>query len=94
MYFPKRMQGRGRSLRILALWRVCSNTQDFETFSLPASSAGVRMSEGLKGAASRPRIRLSKGGRGFDCSLTAVQPVGCPGHHFGQCFSKIRSIVS
>jgi hypothetical protein len=40
------MQGKGRALRTLALLRVCSNTQDFETLSRDASSAGVRISAG------------------------------------------------
>src|SRR5580704_14961525 len=50
MYLPSRMQGRGRALRTLLRLRVCSNTQDLETFSLAANSAGVRMSSARSGA--------------------------------------------
>jgi hypothetical protein len=46
MYLPTRMQGSGFLLRILALCRVCSNTQDLETFSRSASWSGVRISSG------------------------------------------------
>jgi hypothetical protein len=46
MYLPRRMQGSGFLLRILALCRVCSNTQDLETFSRSASWSGVRISSG------------------------------------------------
>ena len=45
-YLPKRMQGIGLLLRILARWRVCSKTHDFETCKRAASCSGVRMSPG------------------------------------------------
>jgi hypothetical protein len=46
MYLPSRMQGSGALLRTLALWRVCSKTQDVETFNRCANSCGVKMSLG------------------------------------------------
>jgi hypothetical protein len=51
MYFPRRMQGRGLLLRVFALWRVCSKTQDVETFNRCANSCGVKISPASSGLA-------------------------------------------
>jgi len=43
-----RMHGKGDFERTLARWRVCSKTQDGDTLSRSASSAGVSKSSGLR----------------------------------------------